>query len=300
MKPIHSLALCAGLLTLSACQSQTDTLSLAGEWRFAIDSLDRGQAESWAARPLEGTLHLPGSLQEQGYGDNVSVKTPWTGQIVDQSWYTAPEYAKYREPGNIKVPFWLNPDKHYVGAAWYQRTVDIPEDWQGRPVELELERTHWTTDLYLDGRKVDSRESLQTPHRYVFPDGLAPGTHTLTLRVDNRLAVGGKNPEVAVVATEFPKEPIETQGPKALMRTVLKNVGCSHHRDSFDAAVVEQVRTGTAPWGDNGFIDTPSDCGGLPALAEGKPAPDLNRNGIPDALESRFSDIEDYLNWLVR
>ena len=117
---------------------------------------------------------------------------------------------------------------------------------------------------------------------------------------DNRLAVGGKNPEVAVVATEFPKEPIETQGPKALMRTVLKNVGCSHHRDSFDAAVVEQVRTGTAPWGDNGFIDTPSDCGGLPALAEGKPAPDLNRNGIPDALESRFSDIEDYLNWLVR
>ena len=189
MKPIHSLALCAGLLTLSACQSQTDTLSLAGEWRFAIDSLDRGQAESWAARPLEGTLHLPGSLQEQGYGDNVSVKTPWTGQIVDQSWYTAPEYAKYREPGNIKVPFWLNPDKHYVGAAWYQRTVDIPEDWQGRPVELELERTHWTTDLYIDGKKVDSRESLQTPHRYVLPDGLAPGTHTLTLRVDNRLYV---------------------------------------------------------------------------------------------------------------
>ena len=189
MKPIHSLAFCAGLLTLSACQSQTDTLSLAGEWRFAIDSLDRGQAESWAARPLEGTLHLPGSLQEQGYGDNVSVKTPWTGQIVDQSWYTAPEYAKYREPGNIKVPFWLNPDKHYVGAAWYQRTVDIPEDWQGRPVELELERTHWTTDLYIDGKKVDSRESLQTPHRYVLPDGLAPGSHTLTLRVDNRLYV---------------------------------------------------------------------------------------------------------------
>ena len=125
MKPIHSLTLCAGLLALSACQSQTDTISLAGEWRFAIDSLDRGQTEGWATRQLSETLRLPGSMQEQGYGDNVSVKTPWTGQIVDQSWYTAPEYAKYREPGNIKVPFWLNPDKHYVGAAWYQRTVDI-------------------------------------------------------------------------------------------------------------------------------------------------------------------------------
>lgn len=189
MKPIHSLTLCAGLLALTACQSQTDTISLAGEWRFAIDSLDRGQTEGWATRQLSETLRLPGSMQEQGFGDDVSVKTPWTGQIVDQSWYTAPEYAKYREPGNIKVPFWLNPDKHYVGAAWYQRTVDIPEGWQGRPVELELERTHWTTDLYLDGRKVDSRESLQTPHRYVLPNGLAPGSHTLTLRVDNRLYV---------------------------------------------------------------------------------------------------------------
>lgn len=189
MKPIHSLTFCAGLLALSACQSQTDTISLAGEWRFAIDSLDRGQTEGWATRQLSETLRLPGSMQEQGFGDDVSVNTPWTGQIVDQSWYTAPEYAKYREKGNVKVPFWLNPDKHYVGAAWYQRTVDIPEGWQGRPVELELERTHWTTDLYLDGRKVDSRESLQTPHRYVFEDGLAPGTHTLTLRVDNRLYV---------------------------------------------------------------------------------------------------------------
>lgn len=189
MKPIHSLTLCAGLLALTACQSQTDTISLAGEWRFAIDSLDRGQTEGWATRQLSETLRLPGSMQEQGFGDDVSVNTPWTGQIVDQSWYTAPEYAKYREKGNVKVPFWLNPDKHYVGAAWYQRTVDIPEGWQGRPVELELERTHWTTDLYLDGRKVDSRESLQTPHRYVFEDGLAPGTHTLTLRVDNRLYV---------------------------------------------------------------------------------------------------------------
>ena len=189
MKPIHSLTFCAGLLALAACQSQTDTLSLAGEWRFAIDSLDRGQTEGWATRQLEATLRLPGSMQEQGFGDDVSVRTPWTGQIVDQSWYTAPEYAKYREKGNVKVPFWLNPDKHYVGAAWYQRTVDIPEGWQGRPVELELERTHWTTDLYLDGRKVDSRESLQTPHRYVFEDGLAPGTHTLTLRVDNSLYV---------------------------------------------------------------------------------------------------------------
>lgn len=39
---------------------------------------------------------------------------------------------------------------------------------------------------------------------------------------------------------------------------------------------------------------------GLPVLSSGKAAKDLDCDGIPDALESRFSDIEDYLNWLVR
>lgn len=117
---------------------------------------------------------------------------------------------------------------------------------------------------------------------------------------DNRLAVGGNNPEVAVVLEEFPYEPITEQRPRALLGRVLREVGCSHHRDSFDAEVVEQVRKGTAPWGDRGFVNTPQECGGLPELSTGKAAEDLNRNGIPDALEQRFSDIEDYLNWLVR
>ena len=40
--------------------------------------------------------------------------------------------------------------------------------------------------------------------------------------------------------------------------------------------------------------------GGYPVLAHREPLPDLNRNGIPDKLERRYHDIEDYLNSLVR
>ena len=61
------------------------------------------------------------------------------------------QYAKYRQPGNIKVPFFLQPEKHYVGAAWYQRDVDIPAAWQGKRVVLSLERPHWETRVWLDG-----------------------------------------------------------------------------------------------------------------------------------------------------
>ena len=59
------------------------------------------------------------------------------------------------------------------------------------------------------------------------------------------------------------------------------------------------MRTGTAPWGRNGFIDAPEEAGGMPVLKQGKPQRDKNRNGIPDKLEKRYPDIESYLNSLV-
>ncbi|MCL3852722.1 beta-galactosidase, partial [Parabacteroides sp. GYB001] len=165
--------------------------SLQGQWRFALDPNDRGLTEQWYTRSLSDTIHLPGSLQEQGYGNDIGIETPWTGWVVDKSWYNAPQYEKFRQPENMKVPFWLNPDKHYVGVAWYQKEVDIPETWSGHPVELELERTHWQTTLFLDGMEMGKHESLSTPYRYTFQE-LKPGKHTLTLRVDNRvnIAVG--------------------------------------------------------------------------------------------------------------
>lgn len=179
------------LLAFMACRQTDNTQSLQGEWRFALDPDDRGLTEQWFTQSLTDTIHLPGSLQEQGYGEDVGKDTPWTGQIVDKSWYDAPQYEKFRQPGNIKVPFWLNPEKHYVGVAWYQKEIDIPQSWKNRPVELELERTHWETTLFLDGKEMGKHESLSTPYRYTFSE-LKPGKHVLSLRIDNRvnIAVG--------------------------------------------------------------------------------------------------------------
>jgi len=128
-------------------------------------------------------------MQAQGHGDPVAVNTPWTGEIVDRSWFTAPEYEKYRQPGNIKVPFWLQPERHYVGAAWYQRELEIPPDWQGRRLVLTLERPHIETRAWLDGRALGKSNSLSTPHEYELGTNVAPGKHLLTIRVDNRLVL---------------------------------------------------------------------------------------------------------------
>lgn len=190
MKRIIAMTACLSVISLLlfSCGKTPDRLSLAGTWRFALDPEDAGAEQEWQKRTLEDKLRLPGSLQEQGRGSDVGTGTLWTGQIVDSAWYKAPEYAEYRRPGNIKVPFWLNPDKHYVGAAWYQKTVRIPAEWEGRTVILKLERPHWQTTLYVDGEPAGTQNALHTPHRYRL-NGLTAGEHTLTLRVDNRLFV---------------------------------------------------------------------------------------------------------------
>jgi hypothetical protein len=165
-----------------------DTLALDGGWRFQPDRADVGIAENWPAKKLSGWIHLPGSLPEQGIGDEVTTNTLWTGGIRDRSFFTAPEFAPYREPGNVKLPFWLTPDTYYAGAAWFQRTVTILPAWKNRRVVLTLERPHWETRVWVDGKIFGTNNSLGTPHEYDLGK-LPPGKHTLTIRVDNRRIV---------------------------------------------------------------------------------------------------------------
>ena len=101
---------------------------------------DAGEKERWFERSLDQRIKLPGALQNEGFGDDITVDTQWTGVTGLDVWLNSPQYAKYRQPGNIKVPFFLQPEKHYVGAAWYQRDVEIPAAWQGKRVVLSLER----------------------------------------------------------------------------------------------------------------------------------------------------------------
>jgi hypothetical protein len=184
-----SLAPLVLLAIAPALPAADDVLPLAGPWRFELDPADEGLPAFWEARRLTDSILLPGLLQAQGYGDDVTVDTKWTGQIVDRSYFTSPRYEPYRRPGHVKVPFWLQPDKHYVGAAWYERDVEVPAPWEGHRVVLHLERPHGQTIVWLDGRLVGSNDSLSTPHDYDLGTAVAPGVHRLTIRVDNRLVV---------------------------------------------------------------------------------------------------------------
>ena len=164
---------------LMSAQAQTTKTSiqkidLSGQWNFQIDSLNQGITQQWFNRDLTHKINLPGSMTTNGKGNDITIKTPWTGSIVDSSWFFKPKYVKYRQPGNIKVPFWLQPAKYYKGAAWYQKEVTIPSSWKGKHIELFIERSHWETTVWIDNKKVGMKNSLGASD--VFDLILLPGT----------------------------------------------------------------------------------------------------------------------------
>lgn len=175
------------LVLLSGRSFAGDTLSLNGIWRFKEDPADAGITEQWYTRRLPGSIRLPGSMTENGKGADVTLNMKWTGSIYDSSWYFKPEMEKYRQPGNLKFPFWLTPLKYYVGAAWYQHDVVMPASWDQRHISLVLERPHWETTVWIDDKPVGKENSLTTAHVYDLSALLTPGKHTISVRIDNRI-----------------------------------------------------------------------------------------------------------------
>jgi hypothetical protein len=181
------------MFLLAGCSTRQSEMrekfSLAGEWKFRIDSLDKGVENKWYNDLAVETVRLPGSMAENGKGDEVSLRTDWTGEIVDKSYFTDKKYEKYRRPGNIKIPFWLKPVKYYKGVAWYQKEVDLPSGWYGKNIVLFLERPHWETTLYINGKKAGVENSLAVAHQFDITDLILPGKNRISIRVDNRVII---------------------------------------------------------------------------------------------------------------
>ena len=115
-----------------------EIFSLAGEWKFQLDSQNLGLEDEWFKTELDEIIQLPGSCEEQGYGFKNQERRLWGLTRI------------------IK----------YEGKAWYQKEVMIPKAWEGKRVELFLERCHWESTVWVNDQLIDTRNSLSTPHQY--------------------------------------------------------------------------------------------------------------------------------------
>ena len=163
-------------------------MSLDGFWRIEMDPADAGLKQEWFKRRLPYLIRLPGILQSQDYGLPISTSTPWVLSLYDRFWYLREDYKAYTEAGKVKVPFLSQPPRHYIGPAWYQRDLQIPQSLSSRRIVLTLERPHWVTTVWIDDRIVGAQNSLVAPHVYDL-GAVTPGSHRLTIRVDTSMVL---------------------------------------------------------------------------------------------------------------
>lgn len=184
---IRSKLQCILFCLIVCISAQAYPISLDGYWRFELDPLDAGEQQQWFTRQLRTFIKLPGILQSQYiFGNDITTETPWVLSLYDRYWYLREDYKAYTERGKVKVPFLSQPPRHYLGAAWYQRDIDIPRNMFGRRILLTLERPHWETTVWIDEKKIGSDKSLVAPHIYDLGN-ISIGRHRLTIRVDNRM-----------------------------------------------------------------------------------------------------------------
>ena len=145
------------MLMMGLCGLQAQQIiSLEGSWDFAVGD----------SAHYDDYVMLPGSMLTNGKGNDVDVNTPWTGSLYDSAFYFNPYMEPYRQKGRMKFPFFLTPEKHYVGTAWYRKYVYVPKDWSDQRIMLMLERPHIETTVFVNGHEVGHQMSLSVPHRY--------------------------------------------------------------------------------------------------------------------------------------
>jgi fructan beta-fructosidase len=118
--------------------------------------------------------------------------------------------------------------------------------------------------------------------------------------------------------------PVNTQSAERAYELVLRHAGASLNRDSVDARIVEEIRSGTAQFGETykgggkGIIDSQTAVGGWPELQSEPAPPDTDHDGMPNDWETAhgldptdeadgpmdrdndgYTNLEEYLNSLA-
>jgi len=137
-------------------QEEAGVIDLSGTWKFQLDSANTGIKEKWFSRQFNDSIRLPGTTDENKKGIFLDEKAV---DRLSRVWY-------------------------WKGAAWYQKEVDIPRNWEGKNVKLLLERTK-DTHVWFDGTYCGYENTLSAFQYFDLSKAIKPGRHRITVLVDN-------------------------------------------------------------------------------------------------------------------
>ena len=129
-------------------------LDLSGIWRIQIKTNDMDK-KNQSPLPNNGTIRLPGTLDENHIG--------------------------YQNRDTTDMH--LNRIYTFTGPAVFKREIQIPDSWEGKHIELVMERTK-VSHVWLDSLDLGTDNTLLSPQIFDLT-GAIPGPHLLTIQIDN-------------------------------------------------------------------------------------------------------------------
>jgi len=161
----------------------TKKISLTGKWEIIIDGIN-GINELNGIN-ASGEIEIPGTLQSQGYGNDITTKTPWVEGLHDRLWHLRKEY-KYAQENGTQIPFSCQPKKHYIGWATYRKNFFVTKENAKKHAEFYIEKTSWATNVIIDGKDIGKVSGLCVPHVHSL-GRLEEGEHTIEVIIDNSM-----------------------------------------------------------------------------------------------------------------
>ena len=151
--------------------SLRNAITLDGLWDFATDPENVGEEQGWyspeSSLPNSNPIEVPGCWEAQGVGG------PGPSTSV------TPENTTRSLSGS------------YVGAAWYEKKIEIPRSWADNQVWLGIGGVHCQGWFWVNGTYVAHVANYCGSYKYDITDLVHPGeTAVITSKVRNDVASG--------------------------------------------------------------------------------------------------------------
>ena len=136
----------------------SQTISLDGQWDFAVDPQKKGQDQQWYRSdvPLPNKRHIqvPGCWEAQGVGE-----------------------PGYSQPHEIRMTFGINRPifATYTGSAWYRKTITLPTKWKDNKIWLKIGGINSIGWIWVNGRFVAKHYEYAGTYKYDISDLVATG-----------------------------------------------------------------------------------------------------------------------------
>jgi beta-galactosidase len=142
------------------------SLSLDGEWQFALDPGGIGEKDRWFAieAPYSSTIRVPGTWEAQGIGQ------PGLSHPTHIEGYPIPLRSEY------------------VGDAWYRKVFRVPSGWTGKRVWLKIGAVNSEGWFWVNGTYIGFINRYCGAYKFDITQLVKEGSeNTVVVRVSNKV-----------------------------------------------------------------------------------------------------------------